>query len=146
MNKIYSFIIIIPLIAILLFKGVFFYEYDAKQRYIKDLVDSTAYIVKITGVLTQDEYSRLKTNLNKYATFDNSSIVLRKGIYSNGNITATEPYIPGTRLTKGDAFMIYVKSSIVSNYSRIENGGVSKDDSKNLYFTARAVCRVEYVD
>ncbi|NJD02788.1 MAG: hypothetical protein FIA99_09405 [Ruminiclostridium sp.] len=146
MSKIYSFIIIIPLIAMLLFKGVFFYEYDTKQRYIKDLADSTAYIVKITGVLAQDEYSRLKTNLNKYAIFDDSSIILKKGIYSNGNITASEPYLPGTRLNKGDAFMIYVRSTNVSNYSRVENGGVSADDSKNLHFMAKAVCRIEYLD
>ena len=146
MSKIYPFIIIIPLIAILLFKGVFFYEYDTKQRYIKDLADSTAYIVKITGVLTQDEYNRLKTNLNKYATFNGSNIILKKGIYSNGNILASEPYIPGTRLNKGDAFAIYVQSGNVSNYSRVENLGVSMDDAKNLYYKAKAVCRVEYID
>lgn len=146
MSKIYSFIIIIPLIAMLLFKGVFFYEYDTKQRYIKDIADSTAYIVKITGVLTLDEYSRLKTNLNKYATFDDSSIILKKGIYSNGNITASEPYLLGARLQKGDAFMIYVRSVNVSNYSRVENGGISADDSKNLHFTDKAVCRIEYLD
>lgn len=146
MSKVYSFIIIIPLIAMLLFKGVFFYEYDTKQRYIKDLLDGTAYIVKITGVLTQDEYNRLKTNLDKYATFGNNSIILKKGIYSNGNILISEPYTLGTRLTKGDAFMIYVKSDNVSNYSRIENLGVSTDDTKNLYFKAKAVCRVEYMD
>jgi hypothetical protein len=146
MSKIYPFIIIIPLIAMLLFKGVFFYEYDTKQRYIKDLVDSTAYIVKITGVFTQDEYNRLKTNLNKYATFGDSSIILKKGIYSDGNITASELYIPGARLNKGDAFVIYVKSDNVSNYSRVENLGISADDAKNLYYKAKAVCRVEYTN
>lgn len=130
----------------LLFKGVFFYEYDTKQRYIKDLTDSTAYIVKITGVLAQDEYNRLKTNLNKYATFDDNNIIFKRGIYSNGNITAPVPYLTGTRLQKGDAFIIYVRSKNVSNYSRVENGGVSVDDSKNLYFTSKAVCRVEYTN
>ena len=130
----------------LLFKGVFFYEYDTKQRYIKDLADSTAYIVKITGVLTQDEYNRLKTDLNKYADFGDSNIILRKGIYSNGNVLASESYIPGMRLNKGDAFAIYVQSVNVSNYSRVENLGVSIDDTKNLYFKAKAVCRVEFVD
>lgn len=130
----------------LLFKGVFFYEYDTKQRYIKDLVDSTAYIVKITGVLTQDEYNRLKTNLNKYAIFEDDNIILKKGIYSNGNITISEPYTLGTRLTKGDAFVIYVQSDNVSNYSKVENLGVSADDTRNLYFKAKAICRVEYMD
>lgn len=146
MSKIYSFIIIIPLIAILLFKGVFFYEYDTKQRYIKDLVDSTTYVVKVTGVLPQDEYSRLKSNLNKYGSFSDSNIILEKGIYTDGDITAMQPYIPGTRLAKGDAFALFVKSSNVANYSKIENGGVSPDDAKNLYYKAKAVCRVEYLE
>ena len=146
MSKIYSFIVIIPLIAILLFKGVFFYEYDTKQRYIKDLADSTAYIVKITGVLSQDEYNRLKVSLNKYGTFNNSDIILKKGSYINGDITALQPYSPGTRLVKGDAFLLFVKSSNVANYSKLENGGVNPDDTKNLYFKARAVCRVEYLE
>lgn len=146
MSKIYSFIIIIPIIALLLFKGVFFYEFDTKQRYIKDLTDSTAYIVKITGVLTQDEHNYLETQLNKYAIFDDGSIILEKGIYSNGNILSPTPYIPGTKLQKGDAFIIYVRSKNVSNYSRVENWGISEDDTKNLHFTAKAVCRVEYMD
>lgn len=146
MSKIFSFLIIIPLMVMLLFKGVFFYEYDTKQRYIKDLVDSTAYIVKITGVLSQDEYNRLKTSLNKYGTFSDTGIILEKGIYSDGDITALQPYIPGTRLEKGDAFMLFVKSSNVANYSKIENGGVSPDDAKNLYFKAKALCRVEYLE
>jgi len=146
MSKIFSFLIIIPLVAMLLFKGVFFYEYDTKQRYIKDLTDSTAYVVKITGVLSQDEYNRLKTSLNKYGTFNDAGIILKKGIYTDGDITVLQTYIPGTRLVKGDAFVIYVKSSNVANYSKIENGGVSPDDTKNLYFKARAVCRVEYLE
>jgi len=144
MSKIYSFIIIIPLIAMLLFKGVFFYEYDTKQRYIKDLADSTAYVVKVTGVLSQNEYNRLKANLNKYRTFNDAGIILKKGVYIDGEITALQPYIMGTRLQKGDAFVLFVQSSNVANYSKVENGGVSPDDSKNLYFKAKAVCRVEY--
>lgn len=146
MSKIFSFLIIIPLVVMLLFKGVFFYEYDTKQRYIKDLADSSAYIVKITGVLSQDEYNSLKTNLNKYGTFNDTGIILKKGVYINGDITALQPYIPGTRLTKGDAFALFVKSSNITNYSRIENGGVNPDDTKNLYFKAIAVCRVEYME
>ena len=145
MSKIYSFLIIIPLVAMLLFKGVFFYEYDTKQRYIKDLADSTAYVVKITGILSQDEYNRLKASLNKYGIFNDAGIILQKGIYINGSITALQPYIPGTRLVKGDAFVLTVRSLNVSNYSKIENGGISPDDTKNLYFKARAVCRVEYL-
>ena len=128
-----------------MFKAVFFYEYDTKQRYIKDIVDSTAYVVKITGLLTTDEYSNLKSRLNRYGNFNDSSIILRKGIYVNGHLTNLTPYNLDTRLQKGDAFLVYIKSTNVSNYSRIQNGGVSVDDSQNLYFKAKAQCRVEYV-
>jgi hypothetical protein len=146
MSKIYSFVIIIPLIMMLIIKGVFFYEYDTKQRYIKDIIDTAAYNVKITGCLTQEAFQELKTELSKYAFFEDTSIILEKGLYSNGNLIPAGQYIPGTRLYKGDSFMIYVKSSDVSNYSKIENTGVCEDDSRNLYFSAKAVCRVEYLD
>lgn len=69
-----------------------------------------------------------------------------KGIYVNGVLTSLTPYNLNTRLGKGDAFLVYVKSSKVSNYSRIQNGGVNVDDSQNLYFKAKAQCRVEYVE
>lgn len=146
MSKIYAFLIILPLIVLLLFKGIFFYEYDTKQRYIKDLVDSTAYIVKITGILSQEEYIRLRTSLNKYSSFNAAGIILQKGAYINGTFTALETYIPGTRLEKGDAFVIYIKSAVVSNYSKIENGGINPDDTRNLYYKARSACRVEYLE
>lgn len=145
MSKIYAFIIIVPFIAVLMFKGIFFYEFDTKQRYIKDLVDSTAYVVKITGVLTTDEYAELKTTLNRYSLFDDAGIFLRKGSYIDGELSGLSAYTPGSRLSKGDAFFIYVKSTGVSNYSRIENGGVYQDDGKNLYYSAKAQCRVEFV-
>ena len=145
MSKIYAFIIIVPFIALLMFESIFFYEYDTKQRYIKDLADSTAYVVKITGVLSVDEYSEMKTKLNKYARFDDVNIVLMKGVYDGGNLSGLSLYTLGTQLNKGDAFLIYIKSANVSNYSRLQNGGVNPDDTKNLYYTAKAQCRVEYV-
>jgi hypothetical protein len=145
MSKIYAFIIIVPFIAVLMFKGIFFYEFDTKQRYIKDLADSMAYVVKITGVLTIDEYAELKTKLNRYSRFDDAGIILRKGSYIDGELSGLSAYTPGSRLSKGDAFLIYVKSTGVSNYSRIENGGVNQDDGKNLYYSAKAQCRVEFV-
>lgn len=145
MSKIYVFIIIVPFIALLMFKGILFYEYDTKQRYIKDLSDSTAYVVKITGVLTMDGYSELKTKLNKYARFKDTNIVLIKGVYDNGTISSLSPYTLGTQLNKGDAFLIYIKSADVSNYSKLQNGGVNPDDTQNLYYCAKAQCRVEYV-
>lgn len=145
MSKIYAFVIIVPIIALLLFKGTLFYEYDTKQRYIKDISDSTAYIVKITGVLTIDGYSELKVKLNKFGKFEDVNIKLMKGVYTNGTITGMTPYILGSQLSKGDAFLIYVKSAKVSNYSRLQNGGVNQDDTQNLYFCAKTQCRVEYV-
>ena len=145
LSKIYAFIIIVPLIAVLLFKGVFFYEYDTKQRYIKDMVDSTTYVVKITGVLAMDGYSELKAKLNKSGRFNDTNIKLMKGVYTNGTITGMTPYILGTQLSKGDAFLIYVKSAEVSNYSRLQNGGVNPDETQNIYYCAKAQCRVEYV-
>lgn len=145
MSKIYVFIIIVPFMALLLFKGVLFYEFDTKQRYIKDLADSAAYVVKITGRLTADGYSELKNKLNKFARFEDINIILRKGVYNNGNLSNLTPYTLGTQLNKGDAFLVYVKSAGVSNYSKQQNGGVNPDDSQNLYYCARAQCRVEFV-
>lgn len=145
MNKILVFVVIVPVIALLMFKGIFFYEYDTKQRYIKDLIDSTAYMVKITGVLTTDEYAGLKTKLNSFGKFDDIGIILKKGVYVDGSLSNLTTYILNTRLNKGDAFFIYVKSSNVSNYSRIQNGGVSADDTENLYYKAKAQCRVEFI-
>ena len=130
--------------ALLLFKGVLFYEFDTKQRYIKDLADSTAYVVKITGVLTAGGYSELKTKLNRYSRFDDANIILRKGVYTNGNLSNLTPYVLGTQLSKGDAFLIYIKSAGVSNYSKLQNGGVNPDDTQNLYYCAKAQCRVEF--
>lgn len=146
MSKIYVFIVIVPLIAFMMFRAILFYEYDTKQRYIKDLTDSTAYAIKITGVLTSDEYTDLKTKLNSFAKFDDTGIVLKKGTYVNGTLSNLTTYNLNTQLNKGDAFLIYVKSSNVSNYSRIQNGGVSADDSQNLYYKAKAECRIEYVN
>ena len=145
MSKIYVFIIIVPFIALLMFKSIFFYEYDTKERYIKDLADSTAYVVKITGVLTVDGYPELKAKLNKFARFDDANIMLMKGVYVNGTLSSLTPYILGTQLNKGDAFLIYIKSADVSNYSKLQNGGVNPDDTQNLYYCAKAQCRVEYV-
>ena len=145
MSKIYAFIFIVPFIALLLFKGILFYEYDTKQRYIKDLSDNTAYVVKITGVLTTEVYSELKVKLNKFARFEDANIILMKGVYDNGTITNMTVYILGTQFNKGDAFLIYIKSADVSNYSKLQNGGVNSDDTQNLYYCAKSQCRVEYV-
>jgi hypothetical protein len=145
MSKIYAFIVIVPFMALLLFKGILLYEFDTKQRYIKDIADSTAYVVKITGVLSPDVYSDLRTKLNKLAVFDDADIIFMKGEYMDGTLSNLTTYVVGTQLQRGDAFMIYIRSSGVSNYSRLQNGGVNPDDTQNLHYSARAQCRVEYV-
>lgn len=147
MNKVFVFVILVPFIAILLFRAAAFYEYDTKQRYIKNLVDSTAYKVKITGVLTADEYTdEFKPGLNRLARFGDVNIRLRKGTYSGGTVSGWLPYTPGERLDRGDAFLIHVESEDVSNFSRLENSGITGDAARDLRYKAKAVCRVEKND
>lgn len=144
-NKIFVFVVMVPFIAILLFRTIAFYEYDTKQRYIKNLVDSTAYKVKITGILTADEYANeFKADLNKLAKFEDAGIRLKKGIYVNGHAQGWVSYSLNERLDKGDAFMIYVESTDVSNYSRLQNLGITGD--RDLKYKAGAVCRIERYD
>ncbi len=146
MNKIYVSVIVIPFIAILMFKAIAISEYDLKQRYLKDQVDLVAYQVKLTGTLTDDAYNEFMTKINRLADFKSGSggsIILKKGIYANGTITGLTNYTIGEVLNKGEAFLIYIKSANVSSYSRIQNGGVSPDDTKNLYYKAKAECRIE---
>lgn len=143
MSKVISYIIIIPLIFLLLIRSITVFEFTIKQRYIKDYIDNTCDKVKITGVMTNADMTELTTELEKFSDFDTGSIVLYKGTYTNGTLGNPTVYTLGEQLNRGDAFYIIVKSSTVSNYSRIENGGVSLDDSKNLYYTAKTQCRIE---
>lgn len=145
MNKIYVSIIVVPLIAILMFKAIAISDFDLKQRYLKDQVDLVAYQVKLTGTLTDDAYGEFLIRINKLADFSSGSsrIILKKGIYTNGVITGFTNYTIGEVLNKGEAFLVYIKSSDVSNYSRIQNGGVSLNDTENLYYAAKAECRIE---
>ena len=147
MNKIYVFLIIIPFSAILLIKSIALYEYDTKQRYLKDQVDNIAYKVKITGILTAGELNDFKDRLSGLGDFTGEDcIVLKQGAYVNGVLSNMAAYTPGVPLRKGDAFVVYIKSETVSNYSRIQNGGVNLDPDKNIYYKAKAQCRVEVFD
>ncbi|EGD46251.1 hypothetical protein Cpap_0863 [Ruminiclostridium papyrosolvens DSM 2782] len=145
MNKIFVSMIIIPFIALLMFKGIAISDYDLKQRYLKDQVDLIAYQIKITGRLTAEAYNEFKTKISKIADFSSvgSSIILKKGVYAGGRIVVLTNYTIGEKLNKGEAFMVYIKSGSISMYSRLQNGGISADDSKNLYYKARAECRIE---
>lgn len=142
MNKIYAFIIIIPLIALLLFKTMTFYEFDTKQRYIKNTVDSVAHKVMITGVMTISDKEELLNKLRKLSTFDDQDVSLRCGnIQSDGSISSLGLYVPGNVLDRGEIFCIYVQSQDESVLSRME--GNSADESSKLFFKAKAICRVE---
>jgi len=147
LGKIYAFVIMLPLAAMMLLRGVTFFEYDTKTRYITDYINMTAYKVKLTGELTQDDYNELKSKLNTIARFNDSGIILKKAKYmADGSIGNVQAYTIGEKLIKGDLFMIYVKSSDVSNFSKASNFGVSQDDGKNLYYKAKAVVRIEKYD
>lgn len=143
MSKVISFLVIVPIMVLLIFKAVLFYEFEAKQRYIKDLTDNLTYKVKITGVLTSEEYTEYLNRLNKISRFTTNSVVLKKGRYVDGAATDWVSYAADENLTRGQAFMIYVKSMDVSLFSRLHNRGVMSVDEQNLYFIAKAQCRIE---
>lgn len=137
MSKIYAFVIIIPIVVILMFKSVALYEYDTTQRYIKNYVDDTARKVMITGVMTLQDKNNLLSNLNKFGTFKQNSIITRRGNSVDSEATMTE-YAIGSILSRGEYFCIYVKSDNESTLSRLEG-----DTNKQIFYKARAICRIE---
>lgn len=144
MNKIYAFIIIIPLIAILFFRTMAFYEFDTKQRYIKNAVDSAAHKVMITGVLTNGDINDLKKELHKMGRFETEDIVLERGIIdADGTISGLNTYVPGNILNRGEVFSILVQSKEQPTLSKMEGAAAGQDET--LYFKAKAVCRIEKV-
>lgn len=144
MNKIYTFIIIIPLIAILFIKTISFYEFDTKQRYIKNAVDSVAHKVMITGVMTVSDKEKLMDNLEKLSDFEEDGIVLKWGnLQSDGSLLELNSYVLGSVLDRGEIFSIYVQSNNESTLSRME--GNSADERDTLHYKAKAVCRVEKI-
>lgn len=144
MNKIYAFIIVIPMIVILFFKTIAFYEFDTKQRYVKNAIDNVAHKVMITGVLTVGDRVELKKELQKMADFKDEDIVLERGtIAPDGAVSLLDEYVPGSILDRGDIFSIYVQSENQSSLSKMEGG--SAGESRELYYSAKAICRVEKV-
>ena len=144
MGKILVFIITVPFICFLLYKAVFFYEYDTRQRYLKDLLDNTAYKVKITGVLTSGDYAEIEQKLSSLGieNREGEGLVIEKGSFSEGKLLNMIEYIPGEFLEKGDAFMLRVVSSNPCRLSIIFNGNTT-DVGKHLYYKAKAFCRIE---
>lgn len=142
MNKIYAFLIIIPLITLLFIKSVTFYEFDTKQRYIKNTVDSVTHKVMITGVMTVNDKSRLLEELKKLGDFDDSSIILKYGnLRADGSLSSVYTYVPGIIMDRGAIFSIYVQSKNESRLSKAED--FADDESGKLYYKAKATCRIE---
>lgn len=142
MGKIYTFLIIVPVIALLIFKAVAFYEFDTKQRYIKNLVDSAAHKVMITGVMTAADKEQLLKQLQEFSGFKDEDIQLKYGmLQSDGSLADMDPYTPGNIMARGETFCIYVQSREECTISRME--GKMQDEDDRLYFKAKAVCRIE---
>lgn len=142
MSKIYAFLIIMPVIALLFFKSLAFYEFDTKQRYIKNTIDTAAHKVMITGVLTDGDKEELIKDLNKLGEFGEQNVILEAGsINSNGSISGLLPYTTGEILDRGEVFRIMVQSENESLTSKIETN--SAVENRKLFFRAKAICRVE---
>ncbi len=144
MNKIYAFLIIIPLIAVLFFKTLTFYEYDTKQRFVKNVVDSVAHKVMITGVMTVRDREELGEKLGKLGTFGAGNISIKCGnVQPDGTVGGLGDYVLGSVLDRGEIFSIYVESENASIFSEME---VNSDDEGNgLHYRAKATCRVEKI-
>ena len=141
MSKIYAFIIIIPMIAILLFKTIAFYEFDTKQRYIKNSIDSVSHKVMITGVLTAGDKEEMLTKLNMFGNFGEDDIILESGsVNADGVIYGMSRYTTGDILDRGEIFSIFVQSDNKSLLSGVEG---DSDEHNKLCYKAKAVCRVE---
>lgn len=141
MNKVYAFIIIIPLLAILFLKSISFYEFDTKQRYIKNEIDSVAHKVMLTGVMTARDKEELINKLNNLCQLKDDGIVLKYGsIDSDGTLSSLSTYSLGKVLDRGEIFSIYVQSNVETDYSKLEG---SSDIDDKLFYKAKAVCRVE---
>lgn len=141
MNKIYAFLIILPIIALLIFRTVAFYDFDTKQRYVKNSVDSAAHKAMITGVYTALDKSQLVKKLNQLGSFNEADILLQYGaVNTDGQLSELVPYTPGDILQRGQVFKITVMSHDVSLLSQMKN---NNEGSGKLYFKAQALCRIE---
>ena len=142
MNKVYAFIIIIPLIAMLFLKTMNFYEFDTKQRYIKNTVDSVAHKVMITGVMTVSDKDELMEKLRKLATFEDEDVSLKSGTaQADGSLAGLNAYVLGNVLDRGEIFSIYVQSRAESSLSKMEGNSIVQDNK--VLYKAKAICRIE---
>ncbi|EPR14341.1 hypothetical protein [Ruminiclostridium papyrosolvens] len=142
MNKIYAFLIIIPLIAVLFFKTLTFYEYDTKQRYVKNTVDSVAHKVMITGVMTVSDQEELLEKLGELGTFLAGNISIKcANVQPDGTVGGLGDYVLGSVLDREEIFSIYVESENESIFSETEV--ISDNESNKLHYRAKATCRVE---
>lgn len=145
MGKILAFTVTVPFLCLLLYKAVFFFEYDTKQRYLKDLVDDAAFKVRLTGVFTAREHEELVRKLSSIGieTDRGNGVIMKKGWFSDGKLVNLVEYTPGELLQRGDVFMILVISSNRSKLSVVFNGK-RPPGNNDLFYRAKAFCRVEY--
>jgi len=142
MNKVYAFLVIIPLIAMLFLKTMAFYDFDTKQRYIKNAVDNVAHKVMITGVMTAYDSEELMNKLRKIGNFERESVILKYGYTEqDGALSELAPYTLGNVLDRGQIFSIYVQSGNESALSGMEINHTNENN--RLFYKAAAVCRVE---
>ncbi len=142
MNKIYAFIIIIPVIALIFLKSMAFYEYDTKQKYIKNAIDAVAHKVMITGVMTAGDRKELVDELKRFGDFEDTDVIMEYGtLQSDGSISGLGAYTPGNVMDRGEIFSIYVQSENESTLSRME--GAHGNGTDKLYYKAKATCRIE---
>ncbi len=142
MSKIYAFLIILPLIAILFFRTMGLYEFDTKQRYIKNVVDAAAHKVMITGVFTSGDKDELLDKLEKLADFREENLVVEWGAPGQeGVIPPLSPYTTGNILDRGCFFSIRVQSGDESILSKMSGDNLNEENK--LYYRAKALCRIE---
>lgn len=142
MNKVYSFIVIIPLIAMLFFKTIAVYDFDTKQRYIKNAVDNVAHKVMITGVMTDYDKEELMNKLHKLGNFEEENVILKYGYTEQeGTLSELATYTLGNILNRGQIFSIYIQSRNESKLSGMEINPTH--ENSRLFYKASAVCRVE---
>ena len=140
MTKLFAFIVTFPLAFILFVKAVAFYDFDTKQRYLQNSADLLAYKAQITGVVTSSEMTEFQSKASSLLNDASVSVAYSVGIdpAGNGNITWST-YSPGTQMTKGQYFKIYV----VGGQSLYSKAQVGKSSPDKVHYKAKSVVRVE---
>ncbi len=143
MGKILVFLVTVPVLCIMLFKTVAFFEFDSRQRYLKDLVDDAVFKVRLTGVFTPEDYDDFAGKLSGIGikAVRGNGIIMKKGYFSGGQLADLTDYTPGESLKRGDVFMLLVVSA---NPSKLSNFIFGDSGHNGIFYRAKAFCRVEF--